>query len=153
MSVGYVDVDYLVMILVGALLGGLLVFSGWQRGDRDELRLYAVALVIAGAIYVAFAAAGAKALLPRELLGLALFGAIAALGAWRWPLLLAIGWAAHTAWDVGFHPPGALDAVPWRYPALCVGFDLVVAVRLAWLAARGVAAGPSLERGSGSTVV
>ena len=117
----------ILVTIVGALLGGLLVAVG--RRTRGEVRLYAGALIVAALVYVGFSAIGEPSRLPLEALGLALFGVVAAVGARRWPLLVGIGWAAHVAWDLALHPPGVADGVPWWYPPLCVGFDLVVAAR------------------------
>ena len=64
-------------------------------------------------------------------LTLALFGAAAVVGRRTWVPCLAIGWAAHVAWDLARHRSGA-GAVytPAWYPWLCVGFDLTLAARL-----------------------
>jgi hypothetical protein len=41
--------------------------------------------------------------------------------------LLALGWASHIGWDLLLHPADASSYAPWWYPAVCLGFDLVVA--------------------------
>ena len=117
-------------ILAGVALA--LVLVGVARGSArtGPNGVYAVGLLVTAAIYVAFALVGRAS--PRwvaiEGLGVALFGGLAWLGRRRWPAALALGWAAHVAWDVGLHLDGAGGAfTPAWYPWLCVGFDLVIA--------------------------
>ena len=107
----------LLLILLGALLA--LPYLAYARKQRKAA--FAIGLVIAALVYVAFAIAkGDLRSLGIELLGVAVFGALAFLAIRKWPMLLAFGWVAHVAWDLALHPL-------WWYPALCVGFDLVVA--------------------------
>ena len=55
----------------------------------------------------------------------------------RWPIVLALGWAAHVIWDVGMHLHGAgAEFTPAWYPAVCIGFDLVVAAAIVFGARR-----------------
>lgn len=118
--------------LVGAALAALLIAVVRRSAPKVERRLLAVGLAVAALVYVLFvlrsAAAGEELggrWLAIELAGLALFGVAAWRGraSWAW---VALGWAAHVAWDVLLH--GADTAfVPAGYPALCVGFDLAVA--------------------------
>jgi hypothetical protein len=94
-------------------------------------------------VYVGFALPSAD---PRWLLieaaGVALFGTVAWLGRAA-PWWLALGWAAHVAWDVGLHLDRAQPLVGAWYPLLCVGFDLVVAGVL--VRAAPVRTGPSAK--------
>lgn len=125
----------LLVVLAGVVLGAVLVAVARRRTPRRALVLYATALTIAAGVYVAFVAIGAPHRLPLEAAGLVIFGAVAWLGSRIWPYAIAIGWAVHVAWDVALHPPAAADGVPWWYPPLCIGFDLVVALDAARLAA------------------
>ena len=50
--------------------------------------------------------------------------AAAIAGVRRWPLLLALGWTGHIAWDLVLHHAGGPAFAPSWYPPLCVGFDL-----------------------------
>jgi hypothetical protein len=120
-------------ILLGAALAAPLVF--FARARRAERRIFALALLAAALIYVGFAlAAGAGAgALAMELVGVALFGAVAWLGVRRAALWLAAGWAAHVGWDLLLHPLAAAGYAPAWYVRACIGFDLVVA---AWIALR-----------------
>jgi uncharacterized membrane protein len=111
----------------GAALGALFVALAWQS-RRREAQLLAIGLVIAALVYVVAALFGAdRSGLVHQVAGLMLFGAIAWLGVRVSQLWLALGWAAHTAWDVGLHLNRVQAIVPAWYALLCVGFDLVVA--------------------------
>jgi hypothetical protein len=127
------------LLAVGAGAALALVLAAFARRGKSPraVRTYAVALVVAALIYVAFAAlgvAGARWLL-LEGTGVAVFGAAAFLGVRRWPAVLALGWVAHVAWDVGLHLDGVgASFTPWWYPWLCVGFDFVIAAAILGLA-------------------
>jgi hypothetical protein len=62
-------------------------------------------------------------------------GATAVLAGATWGIpkparrVVAIGWAAHAAFDL-LHEGGTDTRLPRWYPALCAGFDLVLAERL-----------------------
>lgn len=118
-----------------ALGGGVVLALAYlavarQRRPRAERRFHATALVAVALVYVGFALAGNPGWLDLELAGVALFGALAWAGGARDPIWLAAGWAGHVVWDLLLH--GGADAafVPAAYPALCVGFDLVIALYL-----------------------
>lgn len=113
-------------ILSGAALAGALVVAA-RRWALNELRVYAVGLLVAALVYGVAAALRQPSMLPVEWLGVALFGAFAFVSLHR-STVLAAGWALHVAWDLSFpsHHSGAL--VPYWYPWLCVGFDLSLAV-------------------------
>ena len=125
------------ILLGGFLASPLLLFA---RARRAERQIFSWGLLVAALIYVGFAlAAGAGVgALVGELVGVALFGAVAWLGLRRSALWLAAGWAAHVGWDLLLHPLTASGYAPDWYVRACIGFDLAVA---AWLAFR-----PSSER-------
>jgi hypothetical protein len=124
-------VNTLVLFAVGVVVGvaGVLLF---RLRPGSEKRLYGIGLIIAALIYVGFALHGDGAKwIGIELLGLLVYG-IAAIAGWRgsgwW---LAIGWAAHAAWDLvvhGAHTPFA----PRPYAVWCAGVDITFGVYLAW---------------------
>ena len=120
-------------ILIGAALAVPLVL--WARSRHGEDRIYALGLVVAALVYVGFvlAAGAGGAALATELVGLALFGAVAWLGWRRSALWLAAGWAAHVGWDLLLHPLTGTGYAAAGYVRACIGFDLVVA---AWIALR-----------------
>jgi hypothetical protein len=119
------------VIGIGAVLALLFVAPWHRREGRTQRRVYAAALLVTALIYVGFAVLGGAT--PGwwlvEVGGVLLYGALAWWSLERWPVLLPIGWAAHVLWDVLLHGM-ATPFVPAWYPALCVGFDLVVAVYL-----------------------
>jgi hypothetical protein len=118
-------------ILLGAVAAVPLIL--FARSRRAERVVYALGLLVAALIYVGFAlaaAAGTGALL-KELVGVAVFGAVAWVGRRRAVLWLAAGWAAHVGWDLLLHPLTAAGYAPAWYVRACIGFDLVVA---AWIA-------------------
>ena len=128
-------------VVLGGMLALALAAFANRRSAHHAVRVYATALIVTALIYVAFALIGraSRAWLLVEMGGVALFGAAAAVGRRVWSPTLAIGWAAHVAWDLALHRSGA-GAVytPAWYPWFCVGFDLTLA---ACILTRGVAFG------------
>jgi hypothetical protein len=118
----------LLPIVLGAVAGGLFVLIARRWKHPGEPRLMATGLVVAALIYGGFAVAGAAD--PRwlglEAAGLGLFGVVAWLGLRVSPWWLALGWAAHAAWDV-VHLDRAQGFVPAWYSLWCFALDLVVA--------------------------
>lgn len=117
-------------LLIGAVLSLVLVRLARSKGPKGERRIYAIGLVAAALLYVVFGlvgGAGARWLVV-ESLGVIVYGAAAWAGQRWWRSLLALGWAAHVAWDVLLHLNGAgADYTPAWYPWLCISFDLVIA--------------------------
>jgi hypothetical protein len=108
-----------------------MVYLARRWEPPTALRVYAIGLVVTAAVYVAFALAGraSERWVAIEVLGVALYGSAAWLGFQRWLPALALGWAAHAAWDLALHldGPGGAFTPEW-YPWLCLGFDLPIAV-------------------------
>ena len=100
----------------------------------------ALGLLVAALIYPVFAVLGDAGMswIGVEIAGVLLYGTCAWLGYTRTAWWLIMGWAAHMIWDVALHHngPGAAFTPGW-YPALCVGFDSVVAIVLAYLILQG----------------
>lgn len=116
------------LVLAGVLLS--LAFIALVRSlyARRELTVYGIALVPTAGAYVFFGLINeAFSALPRELLGILLYGGLGLAGVWRWPVLIAFGWATHVAWDLAVSPETAASYVPGWWPALCVGTDLFLA--------------------------
>lgn len=133
----------LLQLAVGLALGALLILyarsGGGGGGGARESLVFAVGLVVAAAFYLGFALANGAPVrsLLLESMGVVPFGLVAWLGLRRSPLWLALGWAAHVAWDLGLNwGPGAPSFVPSWYPVVCTSFDLLVAgyilVRTVW---------------------
>ena len=62
-----------------------------------------------------------------EILGVLLFGGLGLIGVWRWPGMIAIGWAGHVTWDVAVPGASTTPYAPWWWPTLCVGTDIFLA--------------------------
>jgi hypothetical protein len=115
-------------LLAGAVACAAFILLARRLAPRRELRLYALGLIIAALVYVGFVARGASAgWLALELAGLALFTLAALAGLKFSHLILAAGWAAHSLWDVLLHGMSEAAFVPGWYPAVCAGFDLLLA--------------------------
>lgn len=116
--------------LLGAALAAAFVLVLARLGPRLERLAWALLLVVAALIYVGFALRrpGGSEWLLLELGGVVLFSLFAVAGVARSPLFLSAGWVLHVAWDVGLHGLSGESAafVPGWYPALCIGYDLVV---------------------------
>jgi hypothetical protein len=120
----------MIAFLLGTVLSLALVGLARMYPPRRERLVYAVGLVITALVYVVFGVIGGASAqwLALESLGVFLYGAAAWGGLRDRPWLLAMGWAAHVAWDVLFHLSGAgSEYTPHWYPWSCVSFDLVMA--------------------------
>src|ERR687890_2184936 len=100
---------WILWLLIGVFLGVLYVVLARTLGER---LYFAIALVFAALIYVAFAAFGGAGWwwLGVEVLGVVLYGVLAGLGLHYSRWWLALGWAAHPAWDVALHLYGSGSA-------------------------------------------
>lgn len=117
-----------IQLLIGVIACGLFIILARRRGEAQELRLYAIALVIAALIYLGFVARDLTlGWLALELAGVILFTLLAWLGVRFSALILAAGWAVHVGWDVWLHKLMDVAFVPGWYPVICVGFDLLLA--------------------------
>ena len=118
--------DFALAVFAGVALA--LPYLLYARRVRHWRRVYGAGLVIAAAVYVAFAACrGTLRETLVELGGVVLFGILAVLGVRYSAWVLALGWVAHLGWDLLLHPVSAPSYAPWWYPVACIGFDLVVA--------------------------
>lgn len=116
-------------LLIGALSCLVFVLIARSAGSKREVLLYAGGLVFAASVYVVFAVVGGAALswVVLESSGLVLFSLVTLFGLRVSVLALALGWAAHAAWDVLLHGVRGAGFVPDWYPVFCVGFDLCLA--------------------------
>jgi hypothetical protein len=118
-------------VLAGVVLALGTVFVTRRRRPATAHQIFAIGLVVAAFLYVVFALAGraGPGWIGLELVGVGLYGSLAWLGFRRWPWVLALGWAAHVAWDLALHVRGAGAAfTPAWYPWLCLGLDVPVAI-------------------------
>jgi len=114
-------------IVVGLFLG-----VGFVLLSRSYARSFAIGLVVTALIYVGLAIFNsAITWIPVELAGVAVFVVFAWLGLRKSGWFLAAGWALHPLWDAGLHDYST-QFVPHWYIGACVGFDLLVAVYIAY---------------------
>src|SRR6185295_20221334 len=114
---------------------GLLLASGFillVRLSRSYARSFAIGLVVTALIYVGLAIFNsALTWIPIELAGVAVFAVFAWLGLKKSGWWLAAGWALHPLWDAGLHDYST-QFVPHWYIGGCIGFDLLVAIYIAF---------------------
>lgn len=119
--------NILLYLVLGAVGGHLLALFAHRSPDRTS-RIFSHTLLIAAFIYVAFAMASMESVwLAVEIAGLLIFLGFAYVGLHRSLVWLWLGWALHILWDAGIHMMLETPFVPDWYPALCIGFDAVVA--------------------------
>jgi len=120
------EAAFVAAVLAGALLA--VPFLALAARHSRPVMPIGVGLVVAALVYVALAAVRADAsTIWLELSGTAAFAAVAVAGV-RWSAwFLAAGWVAHVGWDLLLHPVSYPGYAPGWYPALCVGFDMLVA--------------------------
>ena len=119
-----------IALLIGTLLSLALVGLARRYPPKEERYLYAIGLVIAAVIYFVFGVVGGtnSTWLGIEALGVLLYS-VAAWAGLRRPWLLAIGWAAHVAWDLALHLSCVgSEFTPNWYPWFCAPVDLIVAI-------------------------
>ena len=133
MSYYFESVTIVLPLFAGLVLALALVAWARRMSPARASRVYATGLLIAALIYVAFALAGGAESrgLAMEGFGVLLYGGAAWVGLKYWPPAIALGWAAHVAWDVLLHLDGSgAGYTPDFYPWMCVSFDLVLAAAL-----------------------
>lgn len=144
---------FLAEVAAGAVCGYATVAAVKQRCHSVRAVRAALALVLflAAVVYVSFQLVGEAALtltapgsvfraleptssIGVELVGCLLYGAIGAAGVWaQSSRVVASGWVAHVAWDTVAHTAwfnGVANPSPDWYPAVCIGYDLIVAYQL-----------------------
>lgn len=131
-----------VLLVVPSIVNTRWISRRRNGGDTDaaraeEQRWWGVYLLVAALIYVGFALRGpGMSWMPIELAGVLGYGLLGLLGAWRWPILLSVGWFLHSGWDAVLHADGPEGFVPEWYRWACLSFDLVAASYLGRLARR-----------------
>ena len=121
-------------VLAGIVQASAFALLVRTAGARLAIRLHALLLLVAPLLYVLFAVRHAAwDGLLLELAGTAVFGGLALAGLLRRSTaLIALGWALHPLWDVALHTTGMGAAyTPESYVAVCLGFDLALAVVIA----------------------
>jgi hypothetical protein len=122
-----------VEMVVGLFLGiGFILLVRLSRSYAREKRAFAIGLVVTALIYVGLAFfSDSRTWIPIELAGVAVFAVFGWLGLKRSGWFLAAGWALHPLWDAGLHDYST-QFVPQWYIGGCIGFDLLVAIYIAF---------------------
>ncbi len=128
----------MVEIVLGAVLAAVIIYYYRGLSEIGARKFFANTLVLAALIYVGFALVGLSlgrssiGWLLIEFLGVAIYLVFARFGLRRTAWFLALGWAFHIFWDIGLHFSDKVMFVPGFYPSVCIGFDLVFAVYIAY---------------------
>lgn len=130
----YEILSYLLLGIAAAC--GLLIYIR-KFSVRKKYHLLALGLFIVSAIYVVFALTTFNEIwIVVEVVGLLLFLLFIWMAFHYSMWFVVMGWVAHIVWDVGVHPEEIAPYVPYWYAWICVGFDGVIAVYMAFLLTR-----------------
>ncbi len=125
-------------IIIGGLLAALFAYAFSKMKAHRHKKFFAGCLIIAALIYVGFAAVGISTetasynWLLVEIAGFFIYTFFAYAGVKISAWFLAAGWILHILWDVGLHFGEATAFVPDFYPPVCIGFDLVLGIFIAY---------------------
>lgn len=120
-------------LIIGIVLAGVSILLIQVFPSGIHQKIYGIALVIAASIYVIFSFLSNNInWVFIELSGVILFGVIALLGVKFSPWFLAIGWFVHPVWDLLIDNHTSSIFVPYWYPTICIGYDLTIALYIAW---------------------
>lgn len=122
----------ILFIILGALIAAGIIWQTKRRAGEQAPTYFAVYLSVAAFIYVLFwLKAPTTSWLFIELSGVLLYTGIAWAGVhYKKNAWVGAGWLLHVLWDVLLHSNGHPGYVPYFYPALCIGFDLVLGTYL-----------------------
>jgi hypothetical protein len=121
-------VQLFIEIFIGVVLAiGYILFARKSGKFETQKKIFALGLIIAALIYVAFGLfADTLNWKFVELAGVPIYTVFAWLGVKKSGWFLAFGWAFHVVWDAVLHGINT-PFVPHWYIGFCIGFDLVVA--------------------------
>jgi hypothetical protein len=113
---------------IGAVMAAAVTAPVTLFGRDRALDLLAIQLAAIGAIYAGFALVDVRlSVQVTEIVGALVFFAVSAVGLWFSPLVLALAYLAHGAWDTVHHLGAVSTAIPRWYPSFCLGYDWLVA--------------------------
>lgn len=122
-----------VELAIGIILAGLTILVIQALPSKIDNLFYAVALIIAALIYVGFSSLSQNTTwIFTEILGVIIFSIIAFVGIKFSPWFLAMGWLIHPAWDLLLDNHNLTAFVPQWYPTVCIGYDIAIALYIAW---------------------
>ena len=116
-------------MVIGAVMAAAVIAPVALFGRDRALDVLAIQLAAIGAIYAGFALIDVRLSVQMVEIAVALaFFAISVVGLWFSPLVLALAYVAHGAWDTAHHLGAVSTAIPRWYPSFCLGYDWLVAV-------------------------
>ena len=111
------------MTLAAAVITGATFLPAPQA-----LVMFAILLGLTAGIYIGFGLADGRSWEQGiEILVGLIFFAVAAIGVWVAPLVIAGGFVAHAVWDMIHHPRRVGTQVVMWYPPICAMFDMIMA--------------------------
>lgn len=115
-------------LLAGAFLAGVTASLIIGLPRSRAFVLLAILLGALAAVYIGAAlSTGRTEYAVLEGLIACAFVALAALGVWRSPLFLVIGYLAHGLWDLAHHRGGLPTRIAAWWPPFCLVYDWVIA--------------------------
>jgi len=131
---------WIIWTLLGAGAGLLAVGGLKSAGFERDRATYPLVLIFVALAYVALAVGAGREVMALAEAALAVpFVALAVAGFHYGRWLVVAGMALHGAYDLLHDQVLASGGIPGPYHGLCLGFDLVLAGRVAMLRARNVA--------------
>ena len=122
----------LLELAVGITLAGATILVIQAFPTAIHQKFYAIALIIAALIYVGFSLLSQNTTwIFTEIAGVIVFSIISFIGI-NSPWFLAMGWLIHPAWDLLIVNHNLTVFVPQWYPTLCIGYDILMALYIAW---------------------
>ena len=123
----------LVQLGIGIIFAGFTLLVIQAFPTRIHNNFYAIALIIAASIYVAFSSLSQNTIwIFTEVIGVIIFSIVGFLGVKFSPWFLAMGWLIHPAWDLLIDNHNLTVFVPQWYPRVCIGYDIAIALYIAW---------------------
>lgn len=121
--------EYIITILKGAALALITIGISLYIPEDIFYPFFALLLTFAAGVYAGFAIVDKDHYQEYKLQVLfsLIFIALAVLGIWKLPLLIAVGWAIHGLWDLLHHLRQLKTETGRSYPLFCLSYDFIVA--------------------------
>jgi len=121
--------EYFITILKGSALAIVTIGISLYIPEHLIYPFFALLLTFAAGVYVGFAIVDKAHYQEYKLQVLfsLIIIAMAFLGIWILPLLIAVGWAIHGLWDLLHHLRQLKTETGKSYPLLCLSYDFIIA--------------------------
>lgn len=134
---GLSNYQIVIFLLLGIAAACGLLFYIRRLSVTKKYKLLALGLFIVSAVYVVFSLTTLNEIwITVEVVGLLLFLLFIWMAFHYSMWFVVMGWIAHIVWDVGVHPEEIAPYVPYWYAWICVGFDAVIAIYMAFMLTR-----------------